>query len=84
MILSQTMLVILGLLLAAWMLGAAYAILAARARARQADAALRSARRLSRMVDGSFIRKESDGYMRSISSRRNWSIGSPSPCPPRS
>ena len=53
MILSQTVLVVLGLLLAAWIVGAGWAIVSARARQRQADAALRHARRLARMVDES-------------------------------
>ena len=51
MMLSQTMLALLGLLLAAWTLAAAWAIFAARARQAQADAAIAHARRLSRMVD---------------------------------
>ena len=44
------MLALLGLLLAAWTLAAAWAIFAARARQAQADAAIAHARRLSRMV----------------------------------
>ena len=53
MILTPTVLVVLGLLLAGWIVGAGWAILAARARQQQADAALRHARRLTRMVDES-------------------------------
>lgn len=53
MMLDQTALVLVGLLLAAWTVAAAWAILAARARQRRAEAGLRNARRLARMVDES-------------------------------
>lgn len=44
---------LIGLLLAAWTVGAAWAILAARARQKRAETQLRSARRLGRMVEES-------------------------------
>ncbi len=53
MILSQTALVLIGLLLAAWTLAASWAILSARAKARRIEAGQRHARRLARMVDES-------------------------------
>lgn len=53
MILSQTALVLIGMLLAAWTLVAGWAILAARARQHRAEAGQRNARRLARMVDES-------------------------------
>lgn len=53
MILSQTALVLIGMLLAAWTLAAGWAIVSARARQRRAEAGQRSARRLARMVDES-------------------------------
>ncbi|MDR2858413.1 MAG: PAS-domain containing protein [Novosphingobium sp.] len=53
MIFSQTALVLIGMLLAAWTLTAGWAIVAARARQRRAEAGLRNARRLARMVDES-------------------------------
>jgi signal transduction histidine kinase len=51
--LSPTALVILGLLLAAWTLAALWAVASARARERKAEAGLRHAKRLARMVDES-------------------------------
>ena len=51
--LDQTSLVLIGLLLAAWTLGAAVLVLVANNKARRAEAARRNARRLSRMVDES-------------------------------
>ena len=51
--LSPTALVLLGLLLAAWTLGAVWLVLAAQARARQARAARGNARRLTRMIEES-------------------------------
>ncbi|MCX7864390.1 MAG: PAS-domain containing protein [Novosphingobium sp.] len=51
MLLDQTALILLSLLLAGWIVVAAWVILAARSRQRRAEAALRHARRLSRMVD---------------------------------
>ena len=51
--LSPTALVLLGLLLAAWIFGAAWLALAASQRARQASAARSTARRLTRMIDDS-------------------------------
>jgi signal transduction histidine kinase len=51
MILSQTALVLLGMLLAAWTLAAGWAIVAARVRQRHAETVQRSARRLARMID---------------------------------
>ncbi|WP_225009403.1 sensor histidine kinase [Novosphingobium percolationis] len=53
MLLNHTVLVAIGLLLSAWTLAAAWAIIAARARLRRAEAAQRLARRLSRMVEES-------------------------------
>jgi len=53
MILSQITLVMIGLLLSAWTLAAGWAILAARGREKRAEAGLRNARRLARMVDES-------------------------------
>jgi signal transduction histidine kinase len=53
MLLNQTALVLIGLLLAAWTLTAAWAILSARAREKRAEAGQRHARRLARMVDES-------------------------------
>ena len=53
MLLNQTTMVLIGLLLAAWTLAAGWAILAARAREKRAEAGLRTARRLGRMVDES-------------------------------
>ncbi len=51
--LDQTALVLIGLLLAAWTLVAAGAIVSARAREKRAEGAQRHARRLARMVDES-------------------------------
>jgi signal transduction histidine kinase len=51
--LSPIALVLLGLLLAAWTFGAAWLALEARNRARQANAARSTARRLTRMIDDS-------------------------------
>ena len=53
MILSQTALVLIGLVLAAWSVGGVWIALSARARARRAEAGQRNARRLARMVDES-------------------------------
>ena len=53
MILSQTALVLIGLLLAAWTLAAGWAILSAQAKTRRLEAGQRHARRLARMVDES-------------------------------
>jgi signal transduction histidine kinase len=53
MIVSQTALVLVGMLLAAWTLAAGWAIVAARARQHRAEAGQRNARRLARMVDES-------------------------------
>lgn len=53
MILNQIVLVLIGLLVAAWTLAAGYAVLWARARVRRAEAHQRLSRRLSRMVDES-------------------------------
>jgi signal transduction histidine kinase len=53
MILSQTALVLVGMLLAAWTLAAGWAIVAARAGQHRAEAGQRHARRLARMVDES-------------------------------
>ncbi len=50
---SPVALVMIGLLLAAWTLAAAWAIVAARRRERRAEASQRHARRLGRMVDES-------------------------------
>jgi signal transduction histidine kinase len=51
--LSPTVLVLIGMLMAAWTLAAGWAILTARARQQRAEAGQRSARRLARMVDES-------------------------------
>src|SRR5688572_33348118 len=51
--LSPTALVLLGLLLAAWTFGAVWLVLAAQGRARQANVARSTARRLTRMIDDS-------------------------------
>jgi signal transduction histidine kinase len=51
--LDQTALVLIGLLLAAWTLGAAVLVLAANAKARRAEIARNTARRQARMVDES-------------------------------
>ena len=53
MVLGQTALVLIGLVLAGWTLAAIAAILAARKRQRKAEAGLKAARRLSRMIDES-------------------------------
>ncbi len=53
MIFNQTALVLIGLLLAAWTLAAAWMILAARAKEKKVESAQRNARRLARMVDES-------------------------------
>lgn len=50
---DQLLPLLIGLLLAAWTLAAAWAILAARQRQKRAEAQLRSARRLGRMVEES-------------------------------
>jgi signal transduction histidine kinase len=50
---NQAAWAVTGLLLAAWTVAAAWAVLVARVRQRRADAALRIARRLGRMVDES-------------------------------
>lgn len=52
-LLNQTIMVLIGLLLAAWTAGAGWLVLAARARARKGEAVQRQARRLARMVDES-------------------------------
>ena len=52
-LLNQTALVLIGLLLAAWTVAAGWAVLAARARLRRAEASQRQARRLSRMIEES-------------------------------
>ncbi|HEY6869176.1 MAG TPA: PAS-domain containing protein, partial [Novosphingobium sp.] len=51
--LNQTALMLIGLLLAAWAVAAGWLMLAARRRERRAEAALRGARRLARMVEES-------------------------------
>ncbi len=53
MILSQTALVLIGLMLAAWTLAAGWTILNVRAKERKIEAGQRQARRLARMVDES-------------------------------
>ncbi|MBW8783529.1 MAG: PAS-domain containing protein [Novosphingobium sp.] len=53
MILTQTALVLIGLLLAGWTLAAAAAVIAARSKARRAETGQRNARRLARMIDES-------------------------------
>jgi len=51
MILTQTALALIGLLVAAWTVGAGWAVVAARKRAKRAESSQRVARRLSRMID---------------------------------
>ena len=51
MTLSETALVLIGLLLAAWTLGAGWLILSARAALRRAETGRKAARRLSRMIE---------------------------------
>ncbi|PLK26275.1 PAS domain-containing sensor histidine kinase [Novosphingobium sp. TH158] len=53
MVLNPTALVLIGLLLAAWTLAAAWAVLAARRRLKRAEAGQRGARRLAKMVEES-------------------------------
>ena len=53
MILSQTALVLIGLLLAAWAVVALWFIAAARSRVKKAESGLRNGRRLARMVEES-------------------------------
>lgn len=53
MTLTPTALVLLGLLLAAWTMGAIWAVAGARQRHRKAQASLRQSRRLARLVDES-------------------------------
>ena len=53
MTLTPTALVLIGLLLSAWTVAAAWAVLAARRREKRAESGLRQARRLARMVDES-------------------------------
>lgn len=53
MTLTPTALVLLGLLLAAWTIGALWAVAGARQRSRKAEAGLRQSRRLARLVDES-------------------------------
>ncbi|GAA4766406.1 PAS domain-containing sensor histidine kinase [Novosphingobium ginsenosidimutans] len=53
MTLSPTALVLIGLLLSAWTVAAAWAVLAARGREKRAEGGQRQARRLARMVDES-------------------------------
>ncbi|OYX93448.1 MAG: histidine kinase, partial [Novosphingobium sp. 35-62-5] len=52
-LLTQTALVLIGVLLAAWTAGAGWFVLDARRRARKGEAVLRQARKLGRMVDES-------------------------------
>ena len=52
-LLNQTALVLIGLLLAAWTVGAGWLVLDARRRVRRSEAWQRQARRLGRMVDES-------------------------------
>ena len=53
MTLSETALVLIGLLLAAWTLGAGWFMLSARASVRRAEAGRKATRRLARMIDES-------------------------------
>ncbi len=53
MVLNQTALVMIGLLLAAWTIAGAWAVLAARRRLKRGEAGQRSARRMAKMVDES-------------------------------
>ena len=53
MVLNQATLAVIGLLLAAWTIAAAWAVLSARAQQRRAETAMRQARRLGRMVEDS-------------------------------
>ena len=52
-LLNQTVLVLIGLLLAVWTVGAGWFVLEARRRARRGEAVQRQARRLARMIDES-------------------------------
>lgn len=52
-LLNQTAMVLIGLLLAVWTVGAGWFVLAARKRARRGEAVQRQARRLARMIDES-------------------------------
>lgn len=52
-LLNQTIMVLIGLLLATWTAGAGWLVLVARGRARKGEAVQRQARRLARMVDES-------------------------------
>lgn len=75
MVLSQTALVLIGLLLAAWTLAALWAVIWARDRVRRAEGSQRSARRLARMVDDSpalplLVRV--DGKIEAPSRLANW------------
>lgn len=75
MVLSQTALVLIGLLVAAWTMAALWAILWARDKTRHADGSQRSARRLARMVDDSpalplLVRV--DGKIEAPSRLANW------------
>jgi signal transduction histidine kinase len=75
MVLSQTALVLIGLLQAAWVLAALWAILWARDKVRRAEGSQRSARRLARMVDDSpalplLVRV--DGKIEAPSRLANW------------
>lgn len=51
MMLSETALILIGLLLAAWTLGAAWLILQAAAKSRRLEGSRKAARKLSRMID---------------------------------
>ncbi len=52
-LLNQTALLLIGLLLAVWTVGACWFVLQARGRARRAEAVQRQARRLARLIDES-------------------------------
>ena len=75
MLLSQTALVVIGLLVAAWTLAAGWAVLAARSREKRAESILRNARRLARMVDESPalpLLVRSDGRIEAPSRLAGW------------
>lgn len=75
MLLSPTALALIGLLLAAWAIGAGWAVLWARGKAQRSEGAQKHARRLTRMVDDSpalplLVRV--DGKIEASSRLANW------------
>ena len=75
MTLSPTALVLIGLLLSAWTVAAAWAVLAARGREKRAESGQRQARRLARMVDESpaiLLLVRADGRIEAPQRLANW------------